>query len=771
MAQQLTGRLTDAASGAPLAGVVLNLLDSTEAVAALAVTQPNGRFILRAPRAGTYRIRGVRIGYRPLRLGPVELSYDRTDTLDVALRTISLGLDTIRVVARSECGSVAAESEAPAFLVWEQARAAIQAASVLSKVPVSATLLVFTRHLASEDGRVIDQQIRLLNGRTLRPWGGPDPDEIHRSGYVITDANGTTTYFAPDLDVLLSSSFVADHCFGVVSSENSPEVALRFEPVRSRRRISDIAGVITLDRASAALRRLEFEYRNLPYRDIQSSGGALAPGGSLEFGRSNSGQWLITRWNVRMPVFASRTVPGAAVMGTQTIRQEVFVSRVRQEGGEISLLVAEGDTLWASEAVRLRGRVVDSEGAPAQGAVVAIEGSGRSAGTDSLGFFEFPELTPGRYHLRAEIPAVQALGLSRALAIDLLRSDTAVLIEIPSPKQQLAASCPGSASAVAGRVVDSSSVAVSMNAHAWVEWSDETTVLREVAVSPSGYFRVCGVPFHVDISVGAASERSGSLVARVRIRPERPIAFVDLALSERVITGRLTGRVLDATTGAPIPFAEIVLNSASRTTATDSAGIYHLRDLSPGKYSLTVRRIGYAAAEYDISIDAGMASRRDAALERVRTLDTVSVMSSTTITSFEENRRTGLGEFLDRAQLAKLEARRLADVVAQFNGVMVVRGGSGAAAGVVSSRGPKSMSALCSTLEDSRRGTCACAPAVYLDRVRIFAGGSGEIPNINRFTVASIEAIEFYDGPAQTPAQYSTINSHCGVLVLHTRRP
>jgi hypothetical protein len=310
-----------------------------------------------------------------------------------------------------------------------------------------------------------------------------------------------------------------------------------------------------------------------------------------------------------------------------------------------------------------------------------------------------------------------------------------------------------------------------MNAHAWVEWSDETTVLREVAVSPSGYFRVCGVPFHVDISVGAASERSGSLVARVRIRPERPIAFVDLALSERVITGRLTGRVLDATTGAPIPFAEIVLNSASRTTATDSAGIYHLRDLSPGKYSLTVRRIGYAAAEYDISIDAGMASRRDAALERVRTLDTVSVMSSTTITSFEENRRTGLGEFLDRAQLAKLEARRLADVVAQFNGVMVVRGGSGAAAGVVSSRGPKSMSALCSTLEDSRRGTCACAPAVYLDRVRIFAGGSGEIPNINRFTVASIEAIEFYDGPAQTPAQYSTINSHCGVLVLHTRRP
>ena len=47
---------------------------------------------------------------------------------------------------------------------------------------------------------------------------------------------------------------------------------------------------------------------------------------------------------------------------------------------------------------------------------------------------------------------------------------------------------------------------------------------------------------------------------------------------------------------------------------------------------------------------------------------------------------------------------------------------------------------------------------------------SSIVPNLQRIAVEDIEAIEFFAGPAQTPAEYSDLGSNCGVLVLHTRR-
>jgi hypothetical protein len=52
----------------------------------------------------------------------------------------------------------------------------------------------------------------------------------------------------------------------------------------------------------------------------------------------------------------------------------------------------------------------------------------------------------------------------------------------------------------------------------------------------------------------------------------------------------------------------------------------------------------------------------------------------------------------------------------------------------------------------------------------LYTGPGGIVPDINSFSPAEIEAIEFYTGPAQTPVKYSRLDSHCGVLVIHTRR-
>ena len=81
------------------------------------------------------------------------------------------------------------------------------------------------------------------------------------------------------------------------------------------------------------------------------------------------------------------------------------------------------------------------------------------------------------------------------------------------------------------------------------------------------------------------------------------------------------------------------------------------------------------------------------------------------------------------------------------------------------------MNQKCFTLEGTVKTVCGCFPAIYLDRAAIFDGRTGgEIPDINLFSLMSIEAIEFYSGASQIPAIYNNLDAACGVLVIHTRR-
>jgi hypothetical protein len=66
-----------------------------------------------------------------------------------------------------------------------------------------------------------------------------------------------------------------------------------------------------------------------------------------------------------------------------------------------------------------------------------------------------------------------------------------------------------------------------------------------------------------------------------------------------------------------------------------------------------------------------------------------------------------------------------------------------------------------------------CYGTVYWDGVRIYKpNGQPPMPlfDLNSIRPDQIEAIEYYSGPAQTPAKYSDLNSACGVLVIHSRK-
>lgn len=63
-AQVLHGRVTDAADGAPVAAAQVAALDSTGATAAWAMSARDGRFELRLPAGGSFRLHVSRVGFR-----------------------------------------------------------------------------------------------------------------------------------------------------------------------------------------------------------------------------------------------------------------------------------------------------------------------------------------------------------------------------------------------------------------------------------------------------------------------------------------------------------------------------------------------------------------------------------------------------------------------------------------------------------------------------------------------------------------------------------
>ena len=244
---------------------------------------------------------------------------------------------------------------------------------------------------------------------------------------------------------------------------------------------------------------------------------------------------------------------------------------------------------------------------------------------------------------------------------------------------------------------------------------------------------------------------------------------------------RLTGIVRDGASGLPLPGVEVTVDSPRAVARTDTAGRYLLAGVPSGRRWLGARMLGYHPVLHSVDLIVGGTTTLDIVLERAPAmLDTIATVEDGVLPSFEEHRRIGIGRFITRAELARQEQRRLADILTELPGLAVVSG-IGNRAWIAGTRRPPSLRQRCSEREgssplDSRRVAegqakdCACFVQVYLDNAILYRGPGDLVPDINRFSPAGIEAVEFYASPAQVPMKYARLNSDCGVLVIHTRR-
>jgi len=88
---------------------------------------------------------------------------------------------------------------------------------------------------------------------------------------------------------------------------------------------------------------------------------------------------------------------------------------------------------------------------------------------------------------------------------------------------------------------------------------------------------------------------------------------------------KLTGRILDAKTGEPLPFASVYINNTSRGTTADSSGSYRLTNVPPGNQELIGSLLGYQTLRVPLRLTDARPRQIDLKLEPGQILTGVTV--------------------------------------------------------------------------------------------------------------------------------------------------
>ncbi len=370
-ARMVRGEVVFDGTGAPVAGALVVLLVEGEA-RARTLTDEAGAFALRAVAvAGAVGVRVDVIG-RPsvhVGVGPDE----QTVRVIVPARTVDPG-GAAAAADAAQCMRAPAAGQT-AGVLWAEVRKALAIEAWGREAHLfSYDLFQFERQL-DPGGRIEAARGRHVTQVVGGPSRSRTPAEIAADGYARRTERGDIL-FAPDAEILLSPVFEETHCFRVQAGDRS-RIGLAFEPSPGARDRVDIRGVFWLDRSTAELRSVDFEFAGL------AATGAVRPGGSLEYARIARGYWVQSRWLVRTPV------PGPER------------NRAREEGVEVVRVVhTDGTPMPVLARAALVGILTDSVGgAPVAGATVQLAGTDYHAVTNAEGRFFIPELPGGHYRL------------------------------------------------------------------------------------------------------------------------------------------------------------------------------------------------------------------------------------------------------------------------------------------------------------------------------------------------------------------------------------
>jgi hypothetical protein len=808
-AQMVQGQVADTLTGRAVGTGFVVLLDESANEVARSLSGPDGRFSIRAPTPGRYRLRSERIGYRVAESTSFELAPGQTLTYVLRISAIPIRLADIEARSRGMCG-VDPEEGKDAFTLWGEIRKALTATVWSTRQRFTFRMYTYERDLDERRRRVVREVGRMAEGVALTPFRSRSASQLADEGYVVTEGSDTW-YYLPDAGVLLEDEFVETHCFRVIRDQHAQpgQVGLAFEPVRGRD-LSDIEGTLWLDENSAELGSLEVRYTELP-GDLDDD----RVGGRVEFARLPSGAWIVRRWEIRTPIVAIEEQESLALL---LRRQRAYVEAFHDIGGEI-LRVADldGSEIYTAPLSHVDGTVFDSTTAgPLAGATVTIAGANIATVTDRAGAFHIAAPLDGEYSVTVSHPWLDSLGLLGPATNVMMTRGTEVPADfvVPHINTLLHNLCPDDAidaghRVLVGRVRHRDGGTAVAGAKVRASWQIIQTdaarfLVREVEgtadADATGRYVLCGLPAGRAIAVvandGALASRTASVLFpdarkgtlsfawdKALASPythgyavEFPVWALDLVLVNTLgdrsgvpVSRGLAGVVADSVTGEPIAAVLVSVNGRTQTmTGPDGAFHMALDERRGERDVVTFRRVGYRPVTKEIWVDADQAtvflpvSLAPLPVELAEiVVEGESRVVPAKLAGFYARRERGWGDFLTEEDIERLNTQNVLDVVQRVPGINYY---PPSGANVVGSVGYIEFSRASLSCKGGR-----LPPAVYVDGLLFVAPDWRNADGLLTLAVIDVAAMEFYNGPSQVPPEFNRTGSACGVIVIWTK--
>lgn len=511
------GRVADQDTRSPVSGAFVTLLDSEGVRRGGVLTDQTGRYILRAPAPGRFRVRVERIGVESLFSDWFQVTPGQVVSQDLMTHPAAVALAGVEVTGESRCDLRGAGGSATVAL-WEEARKALEVAEWVDAAGYIYDTRTFERILGPEGRRVLEESSALGTQVGKGAFRAVDTDLLLTRGFIQEEGQ-ERVFYAPDAAVLLSDAFLSTHCFRAV--REGGRLGLAFEPEPGRR-VSDIRGTLWFA-GDGLLDQLEYRYTELP-AEVRDS---PLLGGEIHFHRLEEGAWIVREWRIRMPRLA-------VVLDRSGQPSSTRVESIHEVGGEVrrARRAARIEAVVDARRGAVRGVALQGAAAPLAGAQVFLSGTGYAATAAQDGTFLLEGVRPGVYDLVVDHPVLDSLGEApRRVAVEVVADSLAVAeVRAPSRSAALVERCDqrpllvldepdfreaGEPSVVGGVVVDGAGrpVAGWPVRVRWIRPSLEGgSLVREewrgtvVFTDDHGGWAACGPPTDVSVTVESARE-------------------------------------------------------------------------------------------------------------------------------------------------------------------------------------------------------------------------------------------------------------------------
>jgi TonB-linked SusC/RagA family outer membrane protein len=251
----------------------------------------------------------------------------------------------------------------------------------------------------------------------------------------------------------------------------------------------------------------------------------------------------------------------------------------------------------------------------------------------------------------------------------------------------------------------------------------------------------------------------------------RPTALGALALGVTLAaspmaaqTGTLSGRVTDATTGAPVPSVQVTVSGTRAGAVTDADGRYRVINLPATANEVRAQRLGYRPVTTSFTFDASRSATVNLTLTPgVATLDAVVVTGAV-----GDTRKRAIGNAVSTVNAVDVVGQsavsNITEVLQAKTPGLTLMPGSGTVGTAANYR-----------LRGAGSLYAGNTPTIYVDGVRVSARGQGAYDtfgqvtsSLDAFNPQDIESIEVIKGPAA--ATLYGAEAAAGVIQIVTKK-